>query len=184
MNLTIIPEEKMTYPHIVAKLREEYKFNQIFSDVGCTFSDEFLASDDLTKNPVDTLYIPLYNGYVKEELVGTPFINLSQMRDLYNLVERTKEIETDHGFWTLMVWQRKTKKEIETIKERNAVTTREQLNAFNEKQHIEKNLKIKKVASKYDDKGQTYASNAPMLLNRKKYKFLSDKEFTSRKIKD
>lgn len=89
MNVTIIPEEKMSYPHIAAKLREEYKFEQIVSDLGCTFSDEFLASDDITKNPVDTLYIPLYNGFVKDELVGSPFIDLSQMRDIYNLVERT-----------------------------------------------------------------------------------------------
>lgn len=83
-----------------------------------------------------------------------------------------------------MIWQRKTKKEIETIKERNAITTREQLDAFNEKQHLEKSTKTKKVVSKYDDEGQTYASNSPIFLNRKKHKFLSDREFTTKKLKD
>ncbi len=73
MNITLIPEEKLNYPHIVDKLRKEYNFDQIVSDVGSSFSHDFLLSDDRDKNPVDTFYIPLYQGFVKEELIGPAF---------------------------------------------------------------------------------------------------------------
>lgn len=52
----------------VIKQIKEQKYGMILSELGSTAVEEAIVSDDIEKNPFDTLYLPMFTGLVRSAL--------------------------------------------------------------------------------------------------------------------
>ena len=119
-------------------------------------------------NPIDTLVLSMFVGQLKDQsCVGAPFLNMTWLQSQYNL-ETTAEdglpCENFNGQCVITIWKKKSEKELEKLRGERAITgfygtNTQDSNRINKEPERE------------------YASNAPNQFDRRRFKYLSDKEF-------
>ncbi|CDW72776.1 UNKNOWN [Stylonychia lemnae] len=151
--------KEINFGESVNCLREKYNYEMIVSECGQSATKDYFDEQFIQQNPIDTIVFTLYLG-------------------------NTKSNEELNAAWSFTVWKRKSQKDLERQEEQKAIKNKDQLLEYLDKE--KQALILKKQQRTQDaqaEKNQQYGSNSPIFM-KKKYKFLGDREFQTKKIKE
>ncbi|CDW75546.1 UNKNOWN [Stylonychia lemnae] len=108
-NIQIIGIKEVTIHKVIQYLKEQKTFQPILSEVGeSTFRTSYIEIP--SDNPVELLYLGIYQGEIEDHQQGTKFASLDEIISQYKLEQKSTihEQENGKGKWLLTLWTKRT----------------------------------------------------------------------------